>query len=94
MDQKNDKQKFAILMGMLYEAFPTREPLSKTKVKLYYEFLKGYSIANVTYAIKECIKKFDYFPTIHQITEILGPYPDEPERLKIDMKFDPPKLLE
>ena len=81
-------------MAMLSEALPSKESMSKNKAKIYFEFLKGYSIKNVGFAVKNAIRKFDYFPTVHQLLETMGPYPDEPERLKVDMKFEIPKLLD
>jgi hypothetical protein len=94
MNEKEDKKQFVVLMGILAEALPSKEPMTKNKAKIYFEFLKTYSIKNVTFAIKQAIRKFDYFPSVHQILEIMGPFPDEPERMKIDMKFEMPKLLD
>jgi uncharacterized membrane-anchored protein YjiN (DUF445 family) len=66
-----DQKPFLILMAMLNEAF--KEQMSSERGKIYFEFLKKYSISEVTYAVKQSIKKLKFFPKVADLIEFINP---------------------
>jgi hypothetical protein len=76
MDEKTEKKEFLVLMAMLCEVLPPRESLSKERGKIYWDFLKKYPIKLVAYAVKQSIRELDFFPSIHQLINFIGPYSD------------------
>lgn len=75
--QEKDKKEFLVLMATLSEAF--KEDVSKERAKIYFEFLKGYSIEGIKYAIKRAIKELKFFPKISELLVFLGYDPHYPD---------------
>jgi len=64
-----DKKAFLVLMAMLSEAF--NEQISAERGKIYFEFLEKHPLYEVSYAIKEAIRKNKFFPKISELLEPL-----------------------
>lgn len=74
--QEKDKKEFLVLMAMLAEAF--KEDISKDRAKIYFDFLKPYSMDGIRYAFKRAIKELRFFPKIAELLVFLGYDPHYP----------------
>ena len=86
MNEQNEKKEFLVLIAMLCEVLPPREPFSKERGKIYWEFLKKYPMKLVSYSVKQCIRELDFFPSIHQLLEFIGPYGEYEYQHQIENK--------
>lgn len=69
--EEKDRKGFLILMAMLSEAF--KEEMSTERAKIYFEFLKPYSLYQVMNSIKYSIRHFKFFPKISELAEFIDP---------------------
>ena len=72
--EEKDKKEFLVLMATLAMAY--NEDVAKERAKLYFEFLKGYSIKNVREAIEDHIQASRFFPKISEIIQQMTPQVD------------------
>lgn len=75
----NDKPAFAQVMALLQEVFVPDKPISKEKVRLYFEILLPHEIGDVCRAAEKIIKTKRYatFPLPAEFREALGEGTDE-----------------
>lgn len=69
--EESDRKGFLILMAMISEAF--KEEVSTERAKIYFEFLKPYSLYRVMDAIKYSIRHLKFFPKISELTDVIDP---------------------
>ncbi len=75
--QEKDKKEFLVLMAMVETAF--NEQVSKERAKIYFDFLKNYSMQGVRYAINRAIKELKFFPKVSELLQFLGYDPHYPD---------------
>lgn len=70
----DDKPAFARMMALLQEVFVPDKPISKEKVRLYFELLAPYLIEDVCKAAEKIIrtKRYSTFPLPAEFMEALG----------------------
>ncbi len=70
----NDKLAFARVMALLQEIFVPGKPISKEKIKIYFEILSLYSIDDICRAAESVIKtkKISTFPLPFEFLAALG----------------------
>ena len=95
--EEKDKKGFLILIAMLSEAF--KEELSTERAKIYFEFLKPYSLYQVMTAIKYSIRNFKFFPKISELAEFIDPKDgyqliETEEVMKFRLKRENKQMLE
>lgn len=75
----DDKPAFARMMALLQEVFVPDKPISKEKVRLYFELLSSHAIDDVCKAAEKIIKTKRYatFPLPAEFSEALGEGTDE-----------------
>lgn len=69
--EEKDRKGFIMTMAMLSEAF--KEEMSTERVKIYFEFLKSYSLYQVMQATKHLIRHAKFFPKIADFHEFIDP---------------------
>lgn len=69
--EERDRKGFLVLIAMLSEAF--KEEMSSERAKIYYEFLKPYSLYQIMQSIQWSIKHLKWFPKIADLHEFIDP---------------------
>lgn len=69
--EEKDRKGFLVLMVMLSEAF--REDMSSERAKIYFEFLKSYSLFQVMQSIQWSIRHLKWFPKLADLHEFIDP---------------------
>ncbi|MGA2464664.1 MAG: hypothetical protein ABSH06_09975 [Thermodesulfobacteriota bacterium] len=69
--EEKDRKGFIVLMLMLSEAF--KEDMSTERVKIYFEFLKPYSLYQVMQAVNHLIRHSKFFPRVADFHELIDP---------------------
>jgi len=66
---QNELERFTALMGIMQEAFIPEKPLSKERIKIYFDYLKDLSIDDIEKSTHHIlnVKKIPTFPTIGEI---------------------------
>lgn len=96
--EDKEKKSFLVMMAMLSEAFA--DNTSSERAKIYWEFLKKYQLNEVTFAIKEAVKRLKFYPKVSEIIDMIetgrGPYRDlgDPKAIEFDNKKKDEKAIE
>lgn len=62
----SSKREFAKIIAMLVAAYP-RFALPRESVAVYEEFLKDIPTEELVIAARECVTRYDFFPSVHEI---------------------------
>ncbi len=83
--EEKDRKGFLVLMAMSAEAF--KEEVSKERAKIYFEFLRKYSLYQVMQALNHSIRTSKFFPRVADLEDFLRPDNHYP-RLESDKARD------
>ncbi len=94
---EQDRKGFLILMALLGEAF--KEEVSTERAKIYFEFMKPYTLFAVMTAIKRAIRELKFYPKVSELLEFIDPYNgyqmvESDESHKFRLKNENKQLLE
>jgi hypothetical protein len=83
---KNDEIEFASLMAGMSEAFGLNN--SKTKIDIYFEQLKDFSIEQVKRAVAIALRTLKFFPKIAELRELIEGSSDDKATIAWEFLFD------
>jgi hypothetical protein len=95
--EEKDRKGFLVLMAMLSEAF--KEEMSTERAKIYFEFLKTYSLYQIMRSIKYSIRHHKFFPKVSELLDFIDPEDgyrliETEEAMKFRLKKENKEMIE